>query len=99
MQFVRRMVVTGAFLASLGVGSPAFAQTADQPSPATSSAPAPVPDQGTLKPAELEALVAPVALYPDTLLSNVLMASTYPLEVVHAALSRGDQDGRQRQSR
>jgi hypothetical protein len=37
-----------------------------------------------LKPAELDGLVAPIALYPDTLLSNVLMASTYPLEVVRA---------------
>jgi hypothetical protein len=37
-----------------------------------------------LKPAELEALVAPIALYPDDLLSLVLMASTYPLEVVEA---------------
>jgi len=35
--------------------------------------------------AELEQLVAPVALYPDTLLSQVLMAATYPLEVVEAA--------------
>ncbi|HEV7336714.1 MAG TPA: DUF3300 domain-containing protein [Bosea sp. (in: a-proteobacteria)] len=34
--------------------------------------------------AELEALVAPVALYPDTLLAQLLMASTYPLEVVQA---------------
>jgi hypothetical protein len=32
--------------------------------------------------AQLEQLVAPIALYPDTLLSQVLMASTYPLEVV-----------------
>jgi hypothetical protein len=37
-----------------------------------------------LKPAELEALVAPIALYPDDLLSLVLMSSTYPLEVVEA---------------
>jgi len=37
------------------------------------------------KPEEIEALVAPVALYPDDLLSQVLMASTYPLEVVQAA--------------
>ena len=29
--------------------------------------------------------MAPIALYPDTLLSQVLMASTYPLEVVEAA--------------
>jgi hypothetical protein len=33
---------------------------------------------------ELDALLAPIALYPDTLLSQVLMASTYPLEVVLA---------------
>src|SRR5499427_9313300 len=38
-----------------------------------------------LKPEEIEALVAPIALYPDSLLSQVLMASTYPLEIVQAA--------------
>ena len=38
----------------------------------------------SLKPEELDQLVAPVALYPDTLLSQVLIASTYPLEVVEA---------------
>jgi hypothetical protein len=37
------------------------------------------------KPEEIEALVAPIALYPDALLTQVLMASTYPLEVVQAA--------------
>jgi hypothetical protein len=35
--------------------------------------------------AELDQLLAPIALYPDALLSQVLMASTYPLEVVQAA--------------
>ena len=39
----------------------------------------------TLKKEELDQLLAPIALYPDDLLSNVLMASTYPLEVVQAA--------------
>jgi hypothetical protein len=34
---------------------------------------------------ELDQLLAPIALYPDTLLSQILMASTYPLEVVEAA--------------
>ncbi len=34
---------------------------------------------------ELDAMLAPIALYPDGLLSQVLMASTYPLEVVQAA--------------
>ena len=34
---------------------------------------------------ELDQLLAPIALYPDELLTNVLMASTYPLDVVQAA--------------
>ncbi len=33
---------------------------------------------------DLDQMLAPVALYPDDLLSNVLTASTYPLEVVQA---------------
>jgi Protein of unknown function (DUF3300) len=33
---------------------------------------------------ELDQLAAPIALYPDSLLAQVLMASTYPLEVVMA---------------
>jgi len=36
-------------------------------------------------PPELEQLVAPIALYPDQLLGQVLMAATYPIEVVQAA--------------
>ena len=35
--------------------------------------------------AELDALLAPVALYPDPLLSQVLMAATYPADVAEAA--------------
>jgi len=34
---------------------------------------------------EIEQLVAPIALYPDSLVAQILMASTYPLEVVSAA--------------
>jgi len=67
--------VAFAFLAILAVSavSPvAFPQ--DQ------SAPAPQYDA-----AQLDQLVAPIALYPDPLLGQVLMASTYPLEVVEAA--------------
>jgi hypothetical protein len=36
-------------------------------------------------PDELDSLVAPLALYPDPLLAQVLAASTYPLEIVQAA--------------
>jgi hypothetical protein len=35
-----------------------------------------------LPPEQLDSLVAPIALYPDPLLSQVLVASTYPLEIV-----------------
>jgi len=47
------------------------AQDAAQPSP--------------FKKEEIEQLVAPIALYPDALVAQILMASTYPLEVVSAA--------------
>src|SRR5690606_33496076 len=35
--------------------------------------------------AELDQMLAPIALYPDALLSQILMAATYPLEIVQAA--------------
>src|SRR5436190_241292 len=50
------------------------------PGPLASTKPA----APALKPEEVEALAAPIALYPDSLLAQVLMASTYPLEVVQA---------------
>jgi hypothetical protein len=34
---------------------------------------------------EIDQLVAPIALYPDPLLAQIFMASTYPLEIVEAA--------------
>ena len=34
---------------------------------------------------QLDQMLAPIALYPDSLLSQILMAATYPLEVVEAA--------------
>src|SRR5580704_5379304 len=43
------------------------------------------PPQQTLLPGQLDSLVAPVALYPDPILSQLLVASTYPLEIVEAA--------------
>jgi Protein of unknown function (DUF3300) len=46
---------------------------------------APVPPAQLLTQAQLDQLVASIALYPDPLLAQILMASTYPLEVVEAA--------------
>ena len=52
---------------------------------AQDQAPAPPPPGQALTPDQLNDLVAPIALYPDPLLSQVLVASTYPLEVVQAS--------------
>ena len=92
MRFLRTICWMCAFLGMLHVSIPARSQGADTntqapgsaPAQPPSSAPSPAPEQPALKPAELDALVAPIALYPDALLANVLMASTYPLEVVRA---------------
>ena len=59
-----------------GMGSAALAQ-APAPPPATA------PSQ-TFAPQQLDNLVAPIALYPDPLLGQVLAASTYPVELVEA---------------
>src|SRR4030095_15103749 len=42
-------------------------------------------EPSTFKNEEIEQLVGPMALYPDSLVAQILMASTYPLEVVEAA--------------
>jgi hypothetical protein len=48
--------------------------------------PAAAPEPGAaVSPQQLDDLVAPIALYPDPLLGQVLAASTYPLEVAEAA--------------
>ncbi|MBT1445385.1 DUF3300 domain-containing protein [Shewanella sp. JM162201] len=56
----------------------------------TSVAKAEYPDDSEIRSerfseAELARLLAPVALYPDTLLTHILIASSYPLEVVEAS--------------
>ena len=70
---------TAALFAAI-VPTPALAQwpAAQQQAPQT-AAPAPV-----LSPEQLDDLVAPIALYPDPLLGQALVASTYPLELVEA---------------
>jgi hypothetical protein len=42
----------------------------------------PAPGAGKIPEGQLDSLVAPIALYPDPLLAQVLAASTYPLEIV-----------------
>ncbi len=57
-------------------------QAAAQPVPAQPSPTQPAAQK--FSDAQVDQLVAPIALYPDPLLSQMLMASTYPLEVVEA---------------
>jgi uncharacterized membrane protein YgcG len=73
-------VVVTVFIA----GTAAISQT---PAPSTAAPAA----EGTanktppFKKEELESILAPIALYPDALLAQIFMASTYPLEIVEAA--------------
>ena len=59
--------------------------TQDEASAATASIEAAVAAEGPLEPAELDALFGPVALFPDPVLTPVLVAVTFPLDVVKAA--------------
>ncbi len=47
--------------------------------------PAAAKESDTFKTEELDQMLAPIALYPDSLLAQVLMAATYPADVVEAA--------------
>lgn len=44
----------------------------------------PIPNSPAFSQQELDQMLAPIALYPDSLLSQILIAATYPLEVVEA---------------
>src|SRR5437764_9861809 len=67
-------------------GDVAWARQAQSPRPGTSATPptpgTPAQTAARLPADQLDSLVAPIALYPDPLLAQVLAASTYPLELV-----------------
>jgi hypothetical protein len=74
---------------------PSLAEAQQNPAPATAPAPgpaaAPAPAEAEQPPAnsfftreELEKLLAPIALYPDPLLAQLLPASAYPVQIVQA---------------
>jgi hypothetical protein len=75
---LRRLVAVVSCVAVLIGTSPARleAQTAPAPQPAAAEG---------YNVEQLDALLAPIALYPDQLLTQILMACTYPLQVVEAA--------------
>jgi hypothetical protein len=57
----------------------ALAAPAQVPAPSQ-----PIQAEAQFTPAQLDQLLAPIALYPDPLLAQILMSATYPLEVVEA---------------
>ncbi len=65
---------------ALPIPAQMFPPSAQAQSPPT----APAAGGKTFSQEELDQLLAPIALYPDALLAQVLMASTYPLEIVEA---------------
>ena len=76
LQFAREFAAI-LCIGTLMPGSPASAAAQTQlPDAPSAQAAAKIP------PDQLDSLVAPIALYPDPLLSQTLVASTYPLEVV-----------------
>jgi Protein of unknown function (DUF3300) len=80
---LRRLALCAAplILISALAAEPACAQDATAAPPVQTQAPV----EAQLPEGQIEQLVAPIALYPDPLLTQILMASTYPLEVVEAA--------------
>jgi hypothetical protein len=71
--------------ASLAFEPVVFAQQSAPPAQTAAAAPAAQPAGKTFTQQQLDELLAPIALYPDALLAQILMAATYPLEVVEAA--------------
>ena len=83
---MRHRLSSVAITLAVSLAGPAGARAAQQ-APPGSSQPASggaEPAAEKLKPEQLEALVAPIALYPDDLLGQALVASTYPLEIIQA---------------
>lgn len=75
-----RHALAGICLLTLGlIPSSGFSQITPVPVPTDTGQPIPI-----LTANELDGLVGPIALYPDPLISQILVASTYPLEVVEA---------------
>ena len=84
----RLLVSSALFLALLSVAMPTAVSAQEQAYSLSSGSPTEAPSQPQQAPAytpeQLDQLLAPIALYPDSLVGQILMASTYPLEVVEA---------------
>src|SRR6187399_2177747 len=80
---VTKLITVAVAMAFIAAPMPAWTQGAAATQPTAVAAAAKTGAPASQQ--ELDRLLAPIALYPDALLAQVLMASTYPLEVVLAA--------------
>ncbi len=80
----RTIRLAGLAVAWTVAASPALAQAGQAPTAQASTAGTPSSDK-VFKAEELDQMLAPIALYPDALLAQLLMATTYPGEVKEAA--------------
>ncbi|MDF3931024.1 DUF3300 domain-containing protein [Pseudomonas citronellolis] len=64
--------------------APAPASAPSEAAPAAAEPAAPAPAEAVFSAEQLEQMLAPIALYPDSLLAQVLMAATYPGNVADA---------------
>jgi Protein of unknown function (DUF3300) len=90
-----KTVLTRALVALLGCAlslPPVLAQPAPPPPPGQGAA-QPAGGGAIYKQEELDQMLAPIALYPDPLVAQILMASTYPLDIVEAARWREQNAG------
>ena len=81
----RAITICGSTLVAMLIAGHAGLAQAPAPAPAAAAVPAPDNRTPPFKKEELEQILAPIALYPDSLLAQIFMASTYPLEIVEAA--------------
>ncbi len=80
----RTIRLAGLAVAWTVAASPALAPASQAPTAQASTAGTPSSDK-VFKAEELDQMLAPIALYPDALLAQLLMATTYPGEVKEAA--------------
>ena len=71
----KTVALAGCFLLGLGTS---FAQDDPQPPPEP-------PQAAQQSPEQLQQLVAPIALYPDSMIAQILPAATYPDQILEAA--------------
>src|SRR6516165_1669322 len=77
-------VVLGLLLTQTALGQQP-GQPSLAPTPPAAAQPPEQPAASLFKPEELDQILAPIALYPDELIVQILTAATYPLEIVMAA--------------